>query len=142
MGQSRSVVERMLALADARDRDSFEALIAPDAEFEMPGMSARGREAIGGFGRAWDRAFTGGRHTIRNVVEEGEGVVVEVGWTGTHAGPLVTPQGEIAATDRAVSLGHVLVVRVADNLVASTHVYLDMLGLMSQLGLVPQPAAS
>ena len=142
MGQARRVVERVLALADARDRDGFDDLLAPDAEFVMPAASVRGREAIAGFGRAWDRAFTGGRHTIRGVAEDGDRVVVEVGWTATHTGPLATPQGEIPATGRQVSMDHVLAVRVDGDLLASMHVYMDMLGFMAQLGLVPEPVAS
>ena len=60
----------------------------------------------------------------------------------THAGPLATPEGEIAATGRTVRVPFAAVIRVPDGRVDSVHVYLDPLGFMAQLGLEPQPAAA
>ena len=143
MGRSRRLLERIVALADGRDRDGWGQLMAPDCEFVVPGAPpVRGREVIEGFGRAWDAAFSGGRHTVLDMVESGDLAVAELRWTGTHTGTLVTPQGEVPATGRSVVLDHVLAIRTGTDgeMAESVHTYFDQLGFMQQLGLVPATA--
>jgi ketosteroid isomerase-like protein len=144
MGRSRELAEQLIALADAGDRDGFAALLTEDCELVVPGMTLRGREQVGDFGRNWDRAFSGGGHAIRVAVESGDTDVLELRWTGTHTGPLTTPMGEIAATGTPVVLDHAMVVRARGDLVASAHVYFDSLGFMGQFGVgaQPEPAAA
>jgi hypothetical protein len=48
---------------------------------------------------------------------------------------LNTPNGTIPPTGRLVTLHSASILRIKDGLVASEHVYLDQLEMMTQLGL-------
>jgi hypothetical protein len=65
-----------------------------------------------------------------------------VEWSGTHTGPLATPQGEIEPTGRTWTARTCLVCRSdGETIKQSTH-YLDLITLMQQLGLLPANAAA
>jgi hypothetical protein len=66
-----------------------------------------------------------------------DAAATEVTFTGTHTGPLPTPNGPVPPTGRRVSLRSVSILRVEAGLVASERVYLDQLELVTQLGLAP-----
>ena len=69
---------------------------------------------------------------------EGGGVVAqEVTWTGTHDGPLPTPDGDIPATGRAVSVDATLWIETRGDAVAEVHHHLDVMALMAQIGGYP-----
>jgi hypothetical protein len=69
-------------------------------------------------------------------------VVQEATFSGTHTGPLPTPDGgEIPATGRRLEADFVEVFVVADGLIRSDRIYYDQLEFMVQLGLVPDREA-
>ena len=77
------------------------------------------------------------RGTVRRAVE-GDGVVAqEVTWTGTHDGPLPTPNGDIPATGRPVSVEATLWVDARDGTVSEVHHHLDVMALLAQIGAMP-----
>src|SRR5207237_152448 len=82
-----------------------------------------------------------GRVEIRSVIEQGNTVLAEGRMTGTHKGPLATPGGrEIPPTGKRIDLATADVFEVEDGKVKGHRVYFDQLDLMSQLGLLPEPA--
>jgi predicted ester cyclase len=87
-------------------------------------------------------AFPDARHEFTSIVEAGEDVALEAIWTGTHTGPLATPMGEIPPTTSRVEVPMLIVAKVRDGLIASTHIYYDQVGMLSALGLMPAPASA
>ena len=118
------------------DLDKFMNL-AGDATYNElgTGRSLSGdayREAIGG----WRTAFPDVVGTITNTIEMGNEVVQEITWTGTHNGPLATPDGEIPATGKSQSTPAVMISEYdGDHLKESRH-YFDMMALMAQIGVI------
>jgi predicted ester cyclase len=68
------------------------------------GLDLAGREQFLKFMQVRKRAFPDITVTHTNLVVQGDQVVVEFVATGTHTGPLMTPNGEIAATGKPVTL--------------------------------------
>ena len=61
---------------------------------------------------------------------------------GTRSGPLPSPQGPIPATGREFELRFCGLGRVRGDRISEVHVYFDSMSIMTQLGLVPDPATA
>ena len=86
-------------------------------------------------GAAFATAFPDARFEIRNTIESENTIVVEGTYTGTHTGPLPTPQGEIPPTGRSVSVDYADVFVLKGDRFGEHRVYFDTSAFMSQLGL-------
>jgi predicted ester cyclase len=82
-------------------------------------------------------AFPDFHATIEDLVAEGDVVAGRVVTTGTHSGPLQTPEGPVPPTGKAVRLAGMNMVRVVNGKAVETWAQLDVLGMMQQLGLAP-----
>jgi predicted ester cyclase len=117
------------------DERAFDELLHPDVldHSRPPGIAsgARGvRQQFDGF-RA---AFDGFRATILDQVAEGDKVVTRKVFTGTHRGAF---QG-LEPTGRDVEIHVIDIVRVADGRIVEHWNCVDRLGLLAQLGAVPE----
>lgn len=121
--------------------EPFLELLADDAEMLTPLGTFHGREAITPFIRGMHAALSDWLHEV-HIEAAGNLVVAEGTWNGTHSGAMRTPQGEVAATHRRVSVPFVGVIRVRDGRITSLHNYFDQMGFLAQLGLVPEPATA
>ena len=126
------------ALVDAfnqGDLDRYMDLFGSGVYTELAtGRTVSGDDMRGALA-GWKTAFPDVAGTITNTVEVGDTIVQEITWTGTHTGPLMTPDGEIPATGRSQTTPAVIVSEYeGDQLKASRH-YFDLMGLMAQLGL-------
>jgi len=74
--------------------------------------------------------------TIEDVIAEGETVMTRWSCRGTHKGDL----NGIAPTGKQITVSGVTVARVSNGKIAEGYVNWDALGLMQQLGVVPQLA--
>jgi steroid delta-isomerase-like uncharacterized protein len=74
--------------------------------------------------------------TIEDVIAEGEAVMTRWSCRGTHKGDL----NGIAPTGKQFAISGVTVARVSNGKIAEGYVNWDALGLMQQLGVVPQLA--
>jgi ketosteroid isomerase-like protein len=131
-----------LRYTDEGRYDDFHAALDPDCEWVNPMAKAHGPDEIVRALAAYGEAFPERRHEVSLALEAGSTVALEGEWVATHTGPLATPDGEVPATGRTVRVPFAAVVRVRGGRVASTCVYLDPLGFMAQLGLVPEPASA
>jgi steroid delta-isomerase-like uncharacterized protein len=75
--------------------------------------------------------------TIEDVIAEGETVMTRWSCRGTHKGDF----NGIAPTGKPFTISGVTVARVSNGKIAEGYVNWDALGLMQQLGVVPQLAA-
>jgi len=80
-------------------------------------------------------AFPDSHFTIEDMVAEGDKVVTRKTFHGTHEGEFMgmPPSG------RAVSMGLIDIVRISDGRVVEHWSVGDSLGMMQQLGVIPQP---
>ncbi|NED98136.1 ester cyclase [Phytoactinopolyspora alkaliphila] len=82
------------------------------------------------------RALPDIHQTVRTVMEHGDILACEISVTGTHNGPLATPDGEIPATGRKVEFGGAWFARLdGDGKIVDERRYYDVAGLLAQLGL-------
>jgi predicted ester cyclase len=94
----------------------------------------RGLEGAAGLLRIWQSAFSNLRAEVEDSVEAGDKVACRFRMTGTHTGPLMG----IAASGKSVSILATGIFRVVDGKLAENWVNLDSLGLLQQIGAVPE----
>jgi steroid delta-isomerase-like uncharacterized protein len=114
-----------------------EQIIAPDFydHTNPPGMQRgiEGHKAIVSLFRA---AFPDQWWHIEDLLAEGDRVVARTTMRGTHLGDFFG----VPATGRQVTLGGIHILRIAGGKIAEHWGNNDDLGLMRQLGLVPDPS--
>jgi steroid delta-isomerase-like uncharacterized protein len=137
------IVDRHYAEINGNDFSDAAELFGPDVVTEAPGSAPMtGIEAFIGYGQAFLRAFPDGRIHRNRLVESGDRVVVEGRFTGTNTGPLQTPAGELPATGRPMELPFADCFRIVDGKITEHRIYYDTVGLLTQLGLMPEPAST
>jgi steroid delta-isomerase-like uncharacterized protein len=122
-----------------RDWDKFAAAVDEDAEVLVvpTGQTLRGPHGFRQSGENWASALPDARVEVTNVVAADDGVVVEFTGRGTHTAPLVTPMGEIPATNKRVEQRFCDVYGLRDGRIRAHHAYFDIASLMQQLGVAP-----
>jgi len=117
--------------------DSVRAAVTSDYRYDEVATHRHvdGADAFVDLCKGWAAAFPDSRPEFHNAVASGNTVVLELTWTGTHTGPLATPNGDVPPTGKSINLRSVQVVEVRDGKAASTRQYFDMATMMSQLGL-------
>ncbi|MEJ7631530.1 MAG: ester cyclase [Rubrobacteraceae bacterium] len=83
-------------------------------------------------------AFPDDRHEIRDMVAEGDRVAVRIVHTGTHEGPF---RG-MPPTGRRFEQQQMHVLRLENGRIAEHWAVRDELGMMRQLGLLPEPGGA
>lgn len=132
----KRVLDRNITAVNARDIEGYLANQQPDIEFVLPGgVTLRGRDQVRQYTEAVWQAFPDGILAFGAQVFGHDAAATEVVFTGTHTGPMLTPNGSIPPTGRSVTLHSASILRIKDGLVASEHVDLDQLEMMTQLGL-------
>ena len=134
MADLKARADALLDAFNAGDLDRYMELAGAGLYSEIAtGRTVSGEElraALAG----WKTAFPDATGTVTNSVEVGDTIIQEVTWSGTHTGPLVTPDGEIPATGNRQTTPAVIVSEYeGDQLKTSRH-YFDLMGLMAQLG--------
>jgi steroid delta-isomerase-like uncharacterized protein len=136
---ARAAVEAIDAWSeDAKER--HRSYFADDAVLREhgTGREVHGGDAIVDVHWGWRQSFPDGRGTIGTVVDGGDHVAVEVVWTGTHQGPLVTPDGgSIPPTGRSFSVPATMVLAMRDGRIDQMAHYFDLMTLLTQLGVAP-----
>ncbi len=139
----QQLVDRHYAEINTDDFSDTAELFSPYVVTQLPDAGPlTGIEPFVAYGQTFLSAFPDGRIHRDRYLESGDRVVVEGRFTGTNTGPLQTSAGEVPPTGRAMVLPFADVFRVADGKIAEHHVYYDTLGLLAQLGLVPESASA
>lgn len=100
------------------------------------GLNLEGREQFLNFMKARKRAFPDITLEHTNVVVQGDQVVMEFVATGTHLGPLMTPNGEIAATGKPITLHVVEIHTWKDGKLVNLVQYQDPTSPLRQIGVM------
>jgi len=138
MAEAREISDRYTDAINAQDAEAIGALYADDGVLNDPAGEFQGPEAIVEYWRRFFAAFPdlSGRDEFK--AESGDTAINEWSASGTHSGPMETPEGTIPATGKRLTLRGADAITVRDGLIRSHRVYYDQLGFMTQLGLVPE----
>ena len=145
MSDAKKILEQAIELWNAKERELWADLYADDVVYEAPG-GAR----ISGLANLKEQYFdalvtAAPDRSSRDVtlIAEGDSVVEQARYTGTHTGPLRNPDGaEVPATGRSFDFPFVGVFRVENGKISSIHIYYDQVEVFAQLGLMPAAASS
>jgi len=141
MSENNKVVVRRL-LDEVWNKGNLslvDELFTPNFEFHdssTPDLG-RGPESEKKRVTLYRNAFPDLRITIEDMIAEGETVVTRWTCRGTHKGDL----SGIAPTGKQITISGITVGRFANGKIAQGYANWDALGLMQQLGVVPQFAA-
>jgi steroid delta-isomerase-like uncharacterized protein len=143
MADARQVGAEFVDAFNAHDEDRIRRLNSENTVFEAPGeVKIQGREPATQYAMAWLRAFPDARLTVHNELVSGDWVAQEFTFEGTHEDTLSGPGGDIPATHRRLNGRGVQVFRVEGDAVTDTRLYFDQVQVMTQLGLLPEPATA
>jgi steroid delta-isomerase-like uncharacterized protein len=142
MTESKDTTARFVAAFNAHDEKALHELHADDIKFNAPGgFKATNAKDATAFAMTWLKAFPDGKMTVRTELISGPWVVQEVVMEGTHTAPLESPNGPIPATYKKVKGYGVQLLKVDNGKITEARIYFDQLDQMTQLGLIPAPAA-
>ena len=140
---AREVGAKFVEAFNAHDEERIRQLNAENATIEAPGdMRVEGREPTTQYAMAWLRAFPDARLTVHNELVDGDWVVQQFTFEGTHEDTLSSPNGDIPATHNRLQGRAVQMLKVEGDSVTETHLYFDQVQVMTQLGLMPEPATA
>ena len=143
MADAREVGAKFVEAFNAHDEERIRQLNAENATIEAPGdMRVEGREPTTQYAMAWLRAFPDARLTVHNELVDGDWVVQQFTFEGTHEDTLSSPNGDIPATHNRLQGRAVQIFKVEGDSVTETHLYFDQVQIMTQLGLMPEPATA
>ena len=141
MSANKEIVRRVVD-GVWRDRNLavVDELIAQDYVGHDPTQPEpiQGRDGFKQFVGTYQSAFNDATVTIDDQIAEGDQVVTRWTGRGTHTGELMG----IAPTGKEVTVSGMTVSRLAGGKIAEEWELMDALGMLVQLGAVPQPATA
>jgi len=140
VSEAKKVLEEAIDRWNNTDREGWAALYTDDVVYEAPGgarisglddLKAKYFDAL--VMAAPDRSS---RDVV--LIAEGDYVVEQARYTGTHTGTLRNPDGvEVPATGKKIDFPFVGVFRVENGKISSIRIYYDQIEVFTQLGLMP-----
>ncbi len=137
---NKAIVRRWIEAYNNRDIQQVEAdVLAPGYVAHAPAASGPlDTEAWRQFTAAFIEAFPDLRLTVEDIFSVGDMVAARIAFHGTHRGEF---QG-VPPTGKEVAFSSIEIDRVVDGKVQEHWFELDLLGLMRQLGAIPEPEQS
>lgn len=134
MASASELLDRFVELFNADRFEEAEQDYAPDGYGEEIGTDRRFTPQEGtANARAWKQAFPDALGMITSRIVEGNKGAAEIVWRGTNRGSLMgQPSTGKSATVRAV----VIIETNGSKITRSAH-YIDVAGMMAQLGVAP-----
>jgi steroid delta-isomerase-like uncharacterized protein len=139
MSQLSEFVDRHYAAVNKGDVEAAAAEMADDIDNRFPGAGkVPGKDGFKMFAGPFFKAFPDAKIEIVSQSETGEMIITEGVYTGTHTGPLMSPQGEVPPTGKSIDLHFCDVFRVKDGKAVRHSLYFDNMEFLGQLGLLPE----
>ena len=129
-------LRRLFALMDEKDIPAIRQLLAPGFSAVIGGNPPMSVEEWAGMGEMMYAAFPDGKHTIDEILEIGDRVVLRGSFSGTHAGHFMG----IPPTGKQIIVTFMNLDRFAGDKLVEHRGEADMAGLMQQLDAIPAPA--
>ena len=141
MDANRKILDQYVERYNAGDLDGVMDLYADDAVQGMPDGTYEGRSAIRERLAMELAACPDVVHSVRSFVGQGDLFADEWTFVGTHTGPFLLPDGtEIPPTGRHLEVRGMEVVELRDGKIVLNTLYYDMMGVLAQMGLLPEGA--
>lgn len=139
MADNKETVRKVEEAWDRGDLDSLDQYFAPDftPHTAVPGMPP-GLAGAKAAHQGAVQAFPDRHVEIVDLLGDGDSVAVRCRMTGTNEGGL--PWLGIPANGKPVDIEWISIYRVDGGRIAEHWAVMDVLGLMQQLGAIPQPA--
>ena len=135
MADAASIAADMVEKVNSRDIDGFREMLHPDYTYQGAGGPVeKGVDAGVAVVETFTNAFPDLKLAITNQYTDDDISVLEFTATGTHKAEL---QG-IPATGKFVTVHVCDVVTIRDGKVVGEREYYDQLGMMQQLGVIPE----
>jgi predicted ester cyclase len=137
--RNKDVIRKLMAEVDRGNIDVVDACYSPDYVDRTPSSGrslAPGREGVRQAFALFQKAFPDTRHTIEDLIAEGDRVVARISARGTHTGELFGH----APTGRVVTLTAITVYRLVDGRIVERWAE-HGLGVLDQLGISAPVAA-
>ncbi|MDO8611978.1 MAG: ester cyclase [Dehalococcoidia bacterium] len=124
----------------ADDWTRLKAVLTPDCLYDEVGSQRRlqGAEEMVQAYQGWKQAIPDGKGAIGSTFVNGNKVAQEVTWTGTHNGPLNTPQGAIPPSGKSISVPGVQIITFEGDKIVEFRQFFNLLTLLQQIGAAPQ----
>ncbi len=133
--ENKAVVRRFVQAVNQRDMVFFNALLAEEFfDHALPAGMPQGRAGARQIFDAELAAFPDVQGTVLDMVAEGDKVVFRFAYSGTHEGPFLG----IAPTGKRATLSGIIIDRVSDGQIVESWAQFDILGLLHQLGALPE----
>ena len=134
--ENKTIVRRWYDTHHPERLTEGEAMVTDDFKaYGLGSPTPLGREDFKQVGAMFFAAFSDIEQTIEDQVAEGDKVANRGTWQATHTGEF---QG-IPPTGKRISMTWMGIDRVRAGKIAEHWAQLDMLGLLQQLGAIPQP---
>jgi steroid delta-isomerase-like uncharacterized protein len=135
------IAERFITAFSNSDWTQFRASLAPNVVYEETGTGRRteSADAYVQLVQGWKQSLPDAKGTIRNVVTQGNTVVQEVLWEGTHTGEMVTPGGVLPASGKRVTVLASVWFTFQGDLIQEVRHHIDIMTMMAQIGAIPAP---
>lgn len=141
MADTRETATKFNAAFNAHDEGALLGLHAANIKFSAPGgVKLNSTVEATAYAMGFFKGFPNLKMTVRTEIVTGPWIVQEFTLDGVHSGPLKSPMGIIAATDKKVTMAGAHMLRIENGRIEEARVYFDQMELLGQLGLLPVPA--
>lgn len=142
MTEVKDTSTRFVAAFNAHDEAALNALHAHDIKFSAPGgFKATNAKDATAYATRWLKAFPNGKMTVRSEIVSAPWVIQEIVMEGLHTAPLEGPMGTVQPTHKKFAGYGVQILKIEDGKITESRLYFDQLEMLTQLGLMPAPAA-
>src|SRR5215216_6900782 len=130
---NKALVCRFIEAFNAGDLDGLAAAFVPNAVVHNSGApDPLNLEGFRQLAAVFLAAFPGGKHTIDDMIVEGDKVVTRMTYRGTHTGDLMG----IPPTGKQVAVSAMTIDQIANGKIVETWRLFDQLSMMQQLGVM------
>jgi steroid delta-isomerase-like uncharacterized protein len=133
--QNAATLRRFLEESDKRNLDAWRELCTSDYQLHFAGNAPMSLEEHIQANKSLPEAFPDLRHTIEDIVAQGDRAVFRVTLHGTHRGTFMG----IPATRKAIQYTAMGMARFKDGKIAEMWMEADFMGLFQQLGMELKP---
>lgn len=141
MGYPRELLVRALGGFESGNLTVFREIIAPDAVVRNPSTVMHGPDELAQrVQEAFLAPFSDRHIEIVDSIESADAIAAEIKTVVRHTGTMRLPGGDLPPTGNIVTIEEVSLVRVDDEKIVSWRSYYDLMAVLTQLGLVLEPA--
>lgn len=136
--KNTQLVKARFDAVNAHDWARFQGLYSASTTWHDSGLDKpiKGSAAVRKRLEAFAAGFSDFRWQLDRVFGQGEWMCAEFTFTGTHGGPLpFAGVRSVPVTNGSIHIGGCGVYRIQEGKIVESHVYFDVLGILTQLGI-------